>query len=74
VARTRLLEQLIAQAGLALDSSGRNGSGKIDALAVGEVANRVNSAGSRGDGQVSMRFLPFSQCFVPLATLALDST
>jgi len=60
------------QAGLALDRSGRNGAGRTGALVVGEVANRVNNANSRGDGQVSLRFVRFfPQC--PARNLALST-
>jgi len=44
----------------AFDHSGCNGGERTDTLVVGEVANRVNNADSRGDGQVSLRFLHFS--------------
>ncbi len=48
----------------ALDHSGCNGAERTDTLVVSEVANRVNNADSRGDGQVSLRFLHFSCMFV----------
>lgn len=60
MARTRLQEPLVVEADPAFDHSGCNGAERTDTLVVGEVANRVNNADSRGDGQVSLRFLHFS--------------